>query len=269
MIAVQTSGIESILLAEEQCHRDFFGREFDLSDFGKILKREGEENLKHWLELGLEPHFLPQIEISSASKFPGLKIKPNRWLQEQLLLGRIFTKRRSEIFLSDWDLFNLGGITVLIDTREKPSLKKDCRQMFDRDNLLGPLLKRIREESKIPFYKPPESRFYISSRDWEKTIKQTVIDFFRGIIVGRFWIRFERVIEALIIPQLFPKMPRGWEKEGKRKGIKIWLEEYYFNNGNRLCDNDIICPEVSGISHESSGNRRNDLAIRPLIILYL
>ncbi|MDP3731309.1 MAG: hypothetical protein Q8R34_02340, partial [bacterium] len=55
--------IEEILKIERQSHLNFFGKEFDLSEFQKTLEKHGEDKIEGWKRLLLEPHFLPKITM--------------------------------------------------------------------------------------------------------------------------------------------------------------------------------------------------------------
>ena len=150
--------LENILARERQCHRDFFDREFDLSEFKKTLQKYGQKKIMEWQKFSLEPHFLPEVIISQDANFRGWKIKLESWFWQKIAKGGILRQAGNE--LVPIKEVRLDGISVLIDTRLKPAYNAG-RQMYKNDNLLGPVIERLREAGRIAKYEfgPQYSRF--------------------------------------------------------------------------------------------------------------
>ncbi len=221
------SWFAKVLELERVCHLQFFGLEFDLMEFGATLKKYGPEKIKAWLDLGLEPHFLPKVSMNRDSQFPGWKVKPENWYWQQLQAGKILRDRNGEL-VADKNA-ELEGITVLVDTRLKPRYKNG-EQMWKGDTLLGQILIQLREEEKIAKYEysAQDSRFGVSADGWEEQLKPALAEKL-GLPVDQ--VRFERAIEANAIPQLFSYLPRC--DDGKAN-TWVWYEEFFEVRSCRL-----------------------------------
>lgn len=257
-----TDWLEAILAKERQCHRKFFGQEFDLTNLRVILEEYGPRAISYWRTLGLEPHFLPPVAMVQDANFPGWKKKPENWYYEQVADRGIFRWKLDGQLVVDPEAFKLEGITVLVDTRLKPHYRKG-KQIFRNDNLLGPILEKLRQEGRIDRYEhgPQSSRFGVSAAEWEGQIKFALAEDL-GCEISQ--VRLERTIEANVIPQLYPHMPR--QKDGKAN-TWVWYEEYFKNTFYRLRGG---CSEARGLSfvyyHWAEGHW-TDGAFRPLIVL--
>ena len=225
--------IERILENEVKLHRIFFGEKFDLTEFEATLQKYGEDKVRRWNALGLEPHFLPEITMSRETEFPGWKVKPDEWLYLKVKEGKILRQRFDGELQVDHNAFALEGVTVLVDTRLKPTHKED-KQMWADDHLfLGPIMERLRDEKRITenYYGLQSSRFDVSIDEWAHEIRPAVADF---LGLGCSQIRLERAIEMNVIPQLYPHMPRKDDLATDRGFSWIWLEEYFAVRANRL-----------------------------------
>ncbi|MDP2946349.1 MAG: hypothetical protein Q8N61_02765, partial [bacterium] len=112
--SVKTDLIDNLVSQEKECHLAFFGKEFDLTDFTNTLRKYGEEKIKFWQELGLEPHFLPKVPMMPENNYPGWKVKPEGWFYKKLSWGKIFRQINGK--LTKIKTVELEGISVLIDT---------------------------------------------------------------------------------------------------------------------------------------------------------
>ncbi len=225
--------IESVLQNETKLHRAFFGEEFDLSEFEATLQKYGEEKVRSWNALGLEPHFLPEITMSREAEFPGWKVKPEEWFYLKVNEGKILRQRSDGELQADLKAFALEGVTVLVDTRLKPTHAED-KQMWADDHLfLGPIMERLRLEKRISgnYYGLQSSRFDVSIDEWESDIRPAVAAF---LGFERSQIRLERAIEMNVIPQLYRHMPRKDDLATDRGFSWIWLEEHFAVRANRL-----------------------------------
>lgn len=257
----QDNWCANILTTERQCHLNFFGQEFDLSEFEKILKEYGQKKIREWQELGLEPHFLPRMAMSQDANFIGWKVKPEDWYYEKVAEGKILRNIAGELEI-DKQAFNLEGITVLVDTRLKPSYD-DGKQMFKNDNLLGSIILSLRNKGKIAQYDycPQSSRFGVSANEWEKEIKPVLV---LKLGIDKAQLRLERTIEANVIPQLYLHIPR--HKDGETN-TWAWYEEYFGGASARLGGGRSGCGGLADVACRSSGVHWGGWAFRPLVVL--
>lgn len=262
MPEVMPEWAEAILTRERQVHQDFFGREFNLAHFRATLEKYGSEVITRWQELGLEPHFLPPVAMSRDTSFPGWKVKPENWYYEKVAEGKILHWQPNGSLVSDQEAFRLEGITVLIDTRLKPHYR-DGKQMYKNDNLLGPIIERLRQEGRIARYEHglQSSRFGVSAKEWENQIKFFLAEFL-GPEVSQ--VRLERAIEANVIPQLYPYMPR---KDDGRTNTWVWYEEYFGDGSVRLLGGDSGRGGLAAVGCHSSGFLWRRRSFRPLAVL--
>ncbi len=254
--------LKKVVELEKACHLAFFGQEFDLTQFEATLKKYGPEKLMAWLALGLESHFLPKVEMSREAQFPGWKVKPNDWFWQQFQAGKVLRNRNGELVAEK--VVELEGITVLVDTRLKPHYKNG-KQMWEGDTLLGPILIQLREKGKIAKYEygTQGSRFGVSADEWEGEVKPA--------LAGKIGLessqpRFERVIEASAIPQLYHYMPR--KKDGKTN-TWVWYEEYFEDRSNRLNGGNSDNGGLANVNWNEARNHWNNRSLRPLEVLYV
>ncbi|MBI2627075.1 MAG: hypothetical protein HYW77_02415, partial [Parcubacteria group bacterium] len=210
--------LDNILEKEKASHVNFFGKEFDLSTFSETLKKYGENRIREWEALLLEPHFLPKIEIARKADFPGFKIRPSNHCYEVVYQGKVLRVIDGQL-QNDQKAHWLLGQSVLIDTRLKPNYENG-EQMWHKDNFLGPIIEKLRKQEKIPKYEygSQSSRFGVSSLDFDNQVKQVLLE-----RLGLSF-RHERAIEAIIIPQLYLYMPR---KNNGTTNTWVWYEEFF------------------------------------------
>ena len=249
--------IEKILAAEREAYRNFFSQEFDLTKLEKVLQKCGPEKIKQWRVLG-ELHFLPDIAMPREAKFPGWKKKPELWYYNQVAAGKIL-RRQPDGKLKAVKKVKSDGIVVLIDTRLKPPYDNG-RQMFKDDNLLGSVVEKLRKEGKITDYSPQASRFGISATEEFRDISPILRS-----LDGEFQlVRSETVIEANVIPQLYPHMPR--RKDGQTS-TWVWYEEYFGGASGRLNGGSSDYGGLADVNWDSVGDRWSRQAFRPLVVL--
>jgi len=254
--------LETILDRERKDHQNFFGQEFDLTNFRVTLEKYGAKAISQWQKLGTEPHFLPEATMSRDANFRRWKVKPENWYYEQVAAGKILRRQPDGSLVPDKEAFKLEGITVLIDARLKPHYK-DGKQMFENDNLLGPIIEELREKRKIARYEycPQSSRFGVSADEWEDQIKPALAEFL-GVEVPQ--IRLERAIEANVIPQLYPHMPR--ENDGATN-VWVWYEECFGDASFRFDGGFSEYGGLSSVSFDSAVSHWHTQAVRPLVVL--
>jgi hypothetical protein len=225
---VEKDWLQDILDREGQSHLNFFGQEFDLSEFENTLKKYGQEKIEDWRRLGLEPHFLPEVVMAHNDSYLTWKVKLEKWYYLKTDQGKILRSINGNL-VAEKEPFKLEGIIVLIDTRLKPAYEGG-KQMYEDDNLLGPVIEELRKEGKIAKYEygPQSSRFGLSSNEWEGYVKPVLAE---KLSLKPNQIRLERTIEANVIPQLYPYMCR---KDDGGTNTWIWYEEFFGSDDCRL-----------------------------------
>ena len=253
--------INKILETERQSHLAFFGKEFDLSAFQKTLEKHGEQKIKEWATLLLEPHFLPKIAMDRKAEFPGWQVRPDNHAYEVVYQGKVLRKTNGQI-VPDKKAHWLLGETVLIDIRLKPAYQ-DGKQMWSDDIFLRPIIGRIRTQEVIPRidYGPWESRFGVSADEWENHVKPALAQDQR--FTGLSW-RLERAIEGNIIPQLYSDMPR---KDNGQTDTWVWYEEYFGGASARLGGGRSVYGGLADFGWSWSGRRWHGGSFCPLAVL--
>jgi len=251
--------LNAILEKERKAHLVFFGREFNLSDFDETLKKYGEGKVKEWKKLLLEPHFLPEVEISRKAVFPGFKVRPDSHCYEVVYQDRVLRMIEGEL-QPDRKAHWLLGQTILIDTRLKPAYDGG-KQMWQNENLLGPIIEKLRKDEKIvnSQYGPQSSRFEVSDLNWDEQIKPVLA---KNLNLPFF--RLERAIEGIVIPQIYLDMPR---KDDGTTDTWVWYEEYFGDRSNRLDGGDSAYGGLAVVRWFYSGDRWSFGSFRPLAVL--
>lgn len=252
--------LQEILNHERQCHLDFFLQKFNLSEFERTLKEYGQETIKEWQKLGLEPHFLPKASMMPTNNYPGWKIKPEKWFYDKVAQGRILRNIDDE--LTKVEGVELEGVTVLIDIRLKPKYR-DGKQMYKNDDLLGTIIKQLRKDEKIAKYEygPQSSRFSVSANEWEGQIKPALA---KKLGLGVVQLRLERTIEANVIPQLYSYMPR---KDDGNTDTWVWYEEYFGDRDDRLNGGGSDNGGLADVSYFWADNHWSFRSVRSLAVL--
>ncbi len=227
VIQALTDWLQEIINVERQCHHNFFGQEFNLAEFEATLRRYGRKRIKSWQRLGLEPHFLPKVSLMTGDDYPGWRVKPESWFYQRQVEGKLCLDNNG--VLDKVLTVELTGITVLIDARLKPDYR-DGKQMWEDDTLFGLLIADLRKDRKIAKYEhgPQSSRFGVSANEWQEHIRPALASKL-GLDVQQ--LRLEYAIEANVIPQLYPQMPR---KNDGKTNTSVWYEEYFEGRGDRL-----------------------------------
>lgn len=260
LIEASKNWLIDAVLAEKRYHMAFFGRHFDLTKFRETLRKYGRQKIEFWKSLGLEPHFLPRIAMDKYAIFPGWKVRPKDAYYKAVEAGRMIRQQPDGTFQFDKKAFFLEGCTVLIDIRLKP-VYDDDKQMYQNDNLLGPIIEKLRKEGKIsshPNLFPNSSRFNITDLEWEKLIKFPLAN---ALDLSTEQIRLERFIEMNVIPQLYLDMPR---RDDGKTNTRVWIEEFYGGLDERPVGG---CSDLSDFLECPTGDSWRDGSIRPIIIL--
>jgi hypothetical protein len=246
--------LQKIVDDERRDHKNFFGARFRLGDFTTTLKMYGREKIEAWKKLGLEPHFLPHIALSQDSELPGWKIKPESWFWQKISEAKIFRMIKGQL-TQDQTVGDLEGITVLVDIRLKPKYG----DMYENDWLSSIIIK-LRETGKIQDFDLQSSRFNISSEETE--LIKTEAAQFLGLKPDQ--LRLEREIEANVIPQMYPHMPR--KNDGKTNTWE-WHEEYFEDRDDRLVGGNSVDGGLADVSCSSVSVHWVSRSFRFLVVL--
>lgn len=250
--------IARIIRKEKEAHERFFGRVFDLSKFTKDLE-ENYEKLVYWDEYGLEPHFFPDVVMDADAKFPGWKEKPHPNFFRVAPSGMIHYLPVSLLYSGRKSL-HLGGRSILVDMRRKPYFDNG-NQKYENDILLGPVLSRLRKEGKIGNFIISESRFVVSPQEWDKTVKPVLA---KQLDIPEISIRFERIIEAHLIPQIYLQSARV---NDPKTDTWVWNEEYYPTIASRTCGLSSTHGGLRHVTWSANNAKVNFIGIRPIINL--
>ncbi len=247
---------------ERTAHLAFFGTEFDLSEFESTLLKYGEKKIQAWSDLLLEPHFLPRVEMDRKAEFPGWLVRPDNHSYNVVYQGKVLRQIDGKL-QPDKNAHWLSGNTVLIDTRLKPNYESG-RQMYEND-YLGPFLAELREAGKISRYDygDQSSRFGVSADEWEEQVKP-VLSKDKRFEFGQDQWRFERAIEANVIPQIYLHMSR---KNNGYTSTWSWYEEYFGGRSDRVIGGHSVCGGLSVFYWIWSGNHWGYQAFCPLAVL--
>ena len=251
-----------MLNRERSYHKTFFGMEFDLTPFIETVRSYGRKKINIWRKLGLEVHYFPKALMTSDANFPGWKVKPEKWFYNQLTAGKLFRLQPNGDLIVSNPALSLERITVLIDTRCKPAYSNGV-QMYENDNLLGVIIKQLREQGKIEKYSSgtQDSRFGVSSNEWQEQVKPSVA---QKLGLNIHQVRLERVIESNVIPQLYSDMPR---KDDGTTSTSVWYEEFLEGRGRRLYGGHSGDGGLARVSYNDSRDHWGDYAVRFLAVL--
>ncbi|MBL7054063.1 hypothetical protein ISS06_02610 [Patescibacteria group bacterium] len=261
-----TEWVDEIVEAERRHHFKFFGTNPRLDMFAETIEYYGVKKIVKWGRIGLEPHFLPAIDLSIHNDLPGWKIKPSKWFYSQNKQAKILRRSFDEFIEANALLLGENnGNVVLIDTRCKPNRRRQNKQIYENDNLLGYIISKLRHKNEItPYdkYVPKMSRFGISAREFDESIRPRLA---KKIGIAKNQIRLERVIEANIIPQLYSYMPR---REDKNTDTFVWHEERF--KGNKSIQGFGGSSVYGGLTNIDCQRRvlnRADVSFRPIVEL--
>ncbi len=207
--------LDKLVEAEQKLLKAFFGREFDLTFFRQILAACGQEKLKVWAALGLEPHYFPSYLFTADLQLPGWKVKPNNWYWEQQEAGNFYLPGPTG--LVQMKETRTVESVLLTDMRGKPGYNGG-KQLWKSDKpLLGKAIERLRKDRQISEYSygPQSSRFGVSATEVDNHLIQAFAD-----VVGleASQVRLERAIEANVLSQIHTGSARA--KDG---GTDTWL----------------------------------------------
>lgn len=253
--------IRNILSQENGYHEKFFGSTFDLTSFAETLNKYGKKKINMWKKLGMEPHFLQKVSMMDSDHYPGWKVKPKRWYYDQLADGKLFREIDSEI--QKLSSVGLEGISGLVDTRLKPFYGDGEQMWADDDNLIGLVIKQLRNSGKIAKYDhgPKSSRFGISAKEWEDKVKLHVAN---NLCLNVKQVRLETTIERNVIPQIYSAMSR---KDDGITNTSVWVEEFLEGCEHRLDGGYSGNGGLADVGCRHVGDHWDGGSFRPLVVL--
>ncbi|MFH2105570.1 MAG: hypothetical protein ABII72_05050 [Parcubacteria group bacterium] len=205
----------------------------------------------------------PILDLSSNSNLDWWQIRPSRWYYDQLRakkIGRLVDGQ----FQPDTKAQQLHGEIVLIDTRLKPVLLRNDKQMWQSDDFFcGKILKQLRRAGIISCDQDcsQKSRFGVSADDWQKYIWPALA---QHIGLEPNQLRFEGVIEGSVTSQFYPDLPRTQEYI---VNTSVWYEEWYEDTHFRLHGGANDDRLFISVSFCSSNLRYSSRSFRPLGVL--
>lgn len=253
--------IDQPVAKEAQCLKDRFGQSFDMTLLVDTLKSYGREKIERWQGLDLAVGYLPLMVLAQKAKIRNWK-RPEAWFWDQLREGKLY-RRNADGKLGQITSVGLEGIVVLYDTRPKPAYD-NAKQMYANDEVyMAPIIRKLRKDRKIQSHQdvPDDSRFYISSLEWDKHLRGAVAEFL-GLPIEQ--VRLETEIEANLIPQIYRDTPRA--KDGTTNTSE-WREEYFRDESYRLIGGNSDYGGLAFVSYFDVDARWRNGAIRPLGVL--
>jgi len=259
--------IGKVLKKEATAHARFFDLIYALGDkeygfMSHILAHYGQEKIDWWKSLDLEVHYLPQVTFTEVSDFKGWRDKPIELFWQALKEGDLYRMSTAGELVRISEV-GLGGIVALIDTRIKPHFQNG-KQMFANDSkFMGGIIERLRESGKLaPYgYGLQPSRFGISSLEWQEYLRPAVAEFL-GLEAAM--VRLETTIEANVIPQLYPHMPRSMDGG---TNTWCWYEEYFNGTNDHLLGGRYESGGLAYVGCYGVDYFGNGRAVRPLVVL--
>ena len=244
------SGVEfaELMNREREALKKFFGFEIEVPPLPPEIT---PEKYKEWKEKGLELHYLPPIEMKEDSNFPGWKQKPGKKFTPGQQYGIEFFEaiKKGEL---PADAAKLSGAWTLIDTRRKPQYSNGD-QRYD-DDVLEPVLEKLRKKKLIGDFEGKGSRFNISSYALEKPAVREALAKALGIPVEAF--HLPRVIDNNYLVNAF--YPEWGETDSSE-----WFEDVYQSN-ERLFGGDSDYGGLSIVNWLDADDRDDFIGFRPL-----
>lgn len=198
-----------------------------------------------------EPYHLSGVTLQQDSTVKGWYKKPEDWFWKQIKMGRIRQ-----------DAAELPGTWVLIDKTPRPGYNRD-KQLHENDPL-GPLLERLRRESKIQKFEgiiPETSRFGISHDELTQVVLPEIA---RILGIESVQVRLPRAIEYNVIGNL--KHPE-WGEHGANTAE--WLQDSFEHSGRccYLIGGNPVRGDLRSVIYDSPDKRFGSVAFRPLVVI--
>lgn len=159
--AVRDLNRSNLVERERESLRAFFGQPVAVAQVPDLLVETYRVAQDEGFST-LAPIYLPATEFEQRTKYPGWKVKPEKWYWEQIRTGKV-----------NKDAAKLAGVWGLFDESQRPNYAGG-RQLFD-DDALAPILQRLRREGRIQVLNntrqvPETSRFGVSAYEQDQFV---------------------------------------------------------------------------------------------------
>lgn len=231
-----------LVTREQEKLREFFGKEIEVPPLPEEITAEKYEL---WKELGFDLHYLPDEDLVKDRDLPGWEKKPKDWFYDQISEGKISA-----------DAVKLTNAWVLIDSRAKPQYDNG-NQMYENDDKIGNVLKKLRQQGMIENHKKADSRFNISWDELNRVGVKAALAKLLGVDPEN--LRLPRTIEWNYLGNAFHKEwgeTNAWE----------WFEDSYDKGRARLIGGNSVVGGLSSMDRGTPVHRYGSLGFRPLVV---
>ena len=237
-------GFDEIQERERESLRAFFGSDIDVPSVpGSVTMEQYEQ----WKEMGLELHYMPDMEMSENKNYPGWKKKPT----SNINLFNAVKDKKEKLAA---DTLKLPGAWVVVDAREKPQYQNG-NQVYANDPLKD-VIEELRKQKVIGGTKAG-SRFEIS---WDELHKPEVKAKFAEILgTTPDQLRLPRAIEWNFLGNAH------YQKWGDTNTWE-WFEDSYQGSG-RLAGGGSDYGGLSRVDWAAPDRRGAYCGFRPLIVI--
>jgi hypothetical protein len=231
-----------LITVEKETIIKYFGEELGHTIEVPPLPAEiTSEQLEFWEQNQLTLHYSPGIAISKDNTFPGQKKPLDADIYKWIVEAKISPEAAK--LPKGW---------ILIDTRAKPNYASGD-QMYEND-LLAPVLEKLRLAGHISSFKHQASRFNISADELDKAeVKVALAEALK--------IQPEQL--ALPSATLYNYLGNAFYPEWGETNTWEWFQEEY-SGGRRLAGGYSGRGGLSRVSYDESAYRRDYLGFRPL-----
>lgn len=231
-----------LVTREQEKLREFFGKKIEVPSLPDEITPEKYEL---WKELGFDLHYLPDEDLVKDRDLPGWEKKPKDWFYDQISEGKISA-----------DAVKLTNAWVLTDSREKPQYDNG-NQMYENDDKIGNVLKKLRQQGMIENHKKADSRFNISWDELNRVGVKAALAKLLGVDPEN--LRLPRAIEWNYLGNAFHKEwgeTNAWE----------WFEDSYDKSQTRLIGGLSDFGVLSNMNRFTPDDRAGNLGFRPLVV---
>ena len=231
---------EKIIKSEKEALEKYFDQPIEVP---KLPAEVTKAKLEFWKQNQFALHYSPGLEIPQDNTFPGQKKKIDadvyKWIKEKEINS---------------DTIKLPKGWILIDTRPKPQYNNGD-QMYEND-ILGPVLEKLRKENHIENFKHEDSRFNISNDELQKPeVKAAIAEVLK--------VRADQL--SLPLTALWNYLGNAFYPEWGDTNTWEWFEDEY-KGGYRLYGGLSNHDGLSYVGCDSSGDRDASIGFRPLVV---
>ena len=235
-----------LITIEKETIIKYFGEELGKTIEVPPLPAEiTSEQLEFWEQNQLALHYSPGVEITKDNTFPGQTKKLDADIYKWIVEAKISPEAAK--LPKGW---------ILIDTRAKPNYASGD-QMYEND-LLAPVLEKLRLAGYISSFKQTSSRFNISADELNKAEVQIALAETLKI-----------KLEQLDLPPatLYNYLGNAFYPEWGETNTWEWFQEEY-SGGRRLGGGRSGSGGLSSVRYGSSDSRNGNLGFRPLACFF-